>query len=106
MMNFDEFQLCIKALQNAWEFQNEMIRLANAYDGDFGICSYPDCSSELLYLLVNVMDDKYEWIEYWCYELNFGKDYHDGTITDSNAKNIKLETVRDLYDFLVANYEN
>lgn len=48
-----------------------------------------------------------EWygdIDYFCYELNFGKDYKEGYVTDTDGTNIDLSTSDKLYDYLVADY--
>ena len=43
------------------------------------------------------------WIEYFMYELNFGKKYKKGMIKDKNDKNINLSNSDKLYDFLLLN---
>lgn len=45
---------------------------------------------------------KDSWIEYFIYELNFGKSYKDGDITNEDGTPIDLSTVDKLYDFLIS----
>lgn len=47
--------------------------------------------------------DKDEWIEYFCFELNFGKKWEPGLIRDDNGLDIVLQTPEDLYDLLQHN---
>ena len=63
----------------------------------------------ILDLLNQIMDvpTTKEWggdIDYFCYELNFGKDYKDGSVTDSDGTIINMGTPEDLYDYLVKDY--
>ncbi len=52
-------------------------------------------------LLEKIMkDEKTQWISYWYFDLNQGKEYKKGKITDKKGKNIKLETLSDLYNLL------
>ena len=41
-----------------------------------------------------------DWISYWIYELECGKKYRKGTITDKDGKEIKLRTAEDLYELI------
>lgn len=65
-------------------------------------------SVELERMLVKLCDDENDWIGYWLWELDFGKKYQDGMITDLNERgetiNVKLETINDLWNLLVKNY--
>ena len=45
-------------------------------------------------------DKKNSWIEYFIYELDFGKKYKEGSIK-LNDKNIDLSDSEKLYDFLI-----
>lgn len=43
---------------------------------------------------------KHSWIEYYCWELNFGKEYKDGCATRKDGTNIDLSDAGKLYDYL------
>lgn len=45
-------------------------------------------------------DHKDSWIEYYIYDLEFGKLYHEGCVTD-NGTNIDLSNSDKLYEYLV-----
>lgn len=65
---------------------------------------FTDCRmiDYLLYLLEDEFNDRENgWIGYWIYELDFGKNWYPGCIT--NEKDIKLQTKEDLYNFLIDN---
>jgi len=42
----------------------------------------------------------YDWIEYWLYDLNCGKDYKKNYVTDKKGKNVPLKTLSDLYNLI------
>jgi hypothetical protein len=46
------------------------------------------------------LNDKDDWIAYWLYELNCGKNAKNGTVKDKNGKNIPIKTLSDLYDLM------
>ena len=63
----------------------------------------PDCCYGLQKTLEKMFCDEeiMSNIEYFVYELDFGKYYVDGMIQDGDGNNIKMSTIRDLYDSLV-----
>ena len=62
--------------------------------------------------LVNVLKDAFNdnddyggMIEYFIYDLEFGKQWEPGVVTDENNKDIKMQTPEELYDYLVDRLE-
>ena len=49
------------------------------------------------------MRDQYEYIDYFIYELDYGRKYEAGMITDENGQDIDLHTPELLYDFISNN---
>ena len=57
---------------------------------------------KLLEILMNDSDDGYgSNISYFIYELDYGRKYEPGMITDENDREIDLSTAEKLYDYLV-----
>lgn len=53
-------------------------------------------------LLSYVFDDEeMDDIGYFCYELDFGKKWHEGMVLDENGNDIPLKDASDLYDLLL-----
>ena len=53
-------------------------------------------------LLSYVFDDEeMDDIGYFCYELDFGKKWHEGMFLDENGNDIPLKDASDLYDLLL-----
>jgi len=53
--------------------------------------------------LHNEFDDKDDWISYYVYELDFGKDWTEECCKDSDGVIIDLSSSDKLYDFLIEN---
>lgn len=56
-------------------------------------------------LLKKLMYDRYEWIEYFIYELDYGRSYEPGMITEADGTEIDLSSAEKLYNYLIAEYE-
>lgn len=95
------FTDCIKALQNKWDMLCEMDILLTKYQCDssiFGLNNGPEVM--LGKLLEAVCEDKGNWISYFCYELDFGRDWEPGDVEDKDGKDIPLGTIDDLYNLV------
>lgn len=102
VLTLEEFQSVMDEWYKVRQYQDEMNTLLRKH-GDGFLCM-PDCSWALQYALETMFcDDKEAMsnIEYFVYELDFGKKYYDGMITDSEGNYIKMATVEDLYNVLM-----
>jgi len=55
--------------------------------------------------LIDIFNDKGEWIPYFIYDLDFGKEWTKDCCS-SDGKSIDISTVDKLYDFLIKNMED
>lgn len=80
------------------------IILSNDHTSNYDNSSIVEGFINLLETLTNDVkhEDGYSWIEYFIYELDFGKKYEEGKVT-SYGENVKLKTASDLYAFLIKN---
>lgn len=85
-----------------FDFTNEMNELFDKYKMDGNIYP-PMCTETVIDLLECIFNDKNQWIRYWTWELDFGKDYEDGDVKDKDGSVIPLETAENLYDLLIEN---
>ena len=100
----DEFVDAINDVESVFKYQeglNNYFRKNNVE----GYIFQPDCSSTALRLLHIIFGeaDKDKWIEYFCFELNFGRKWESGMITEKDGTDIILKTPEDLYDLLQKN---
>lgn len=98
MLDFKTFAKYIEKLKLNNDFDTDISNVAAKYNLYWLGIDKPDCSQELLELLRMIMEDEEDdWIGYFCYELDFGRDYKEGSITDADGEDIQLATVKDLY---------
>lgn len=95
------FNEIMESVKNTYKYQEGL----NDYFSKNGVDGYiyqPDCVDTTMKLLHNIFGekDKNEWISYFCFELDFGKKYKDGSIKDEFGKDITLATFDDLYTLL------
>ena len=69
-------------------------------DPDFGGFYVSKLNNILFNTLKIIFEDKNDWIGYYVYELDWGKNWKKGTITEK-GKDVKLKTTSDLYNILV-----
>lgn len=101
----EKFIEIINAAKNQFSFEDDLNNLLGKYNCDGYVCM-PTLLEQVVFLLECIFKDKYHWIDYYCYELEFGKKWKKGMITDSDGKDVKLETAEDLYDFITKECAN
>ena len=82
---------------------NEKARQLNdAVISDFFNASSLSISHEtiVIELLENIFEE-WDVLSWWIYELDYGRKYTDGCISDKNGNVIDLSTAEKLYDYLV-----
>ena len=94
----------LRALQHQYEHDRKWGEtLASLFPDErmFGIYDNSKVNNALLHILQLEMNDagKYSWIEYFCYELDFGSKYTEGCASQY-GKNIDLSSPESLYDYL------
>lgn len=104
IMSKESFCEVMGAYKTMFDFTDEMNELFDKYKMDGNIYP-PMCTETVIDLLEFIFNDKNQWIKYWIFELNFGKDYEDGWVKQKDGTIIPLKTVEDLYDLLVKNME-
>ncbi|MCD7996390.1 MAG: hypothetical protein LUH21_04065 [Clostridiales bacterium] len=101
-MNRELFIEIISDIQKTYDYQENL----NSFLHEHGVEGYlfqPDCipsTIKLLHVIFKV-EDKDEWISYFCFELNFGRKWKSGMVKDENGKDILMDSPGALYDFLL-----
>lgn len=97
------FKEIMKEIQKTYDYQEGLNKYFEKNDVD-GYLYQPDCMSATIKLLHIIFEERDvdEWISYFCFDLNFGRKYKEGMVTDENGTNISLVTIDDLYDLLTA----
>lgn len=95
------FKEVVEEIQKSYDYQEGLNRFFEKNNVD-GYIYQPDCMCAAIKLLHSIFnkEDKDEWINYFCFELNFGRKYKEGLVSDKDGKNIPLETIDNLYNLL------
>lgn len=100
-ISYEDFFDCISKIKDHCNKLNQYSKILNF---DF-VQDMQNVVDQLEYVLTKLCDDEEcGWISYWMWELDFGKKYYDGSVTDQDGEPIKLETIKDLWDMLEKNY--
>lgn len=99
----DRKQFCelLKAMEDIDKKQNKICSVLEETCDDSSLF-LPSMNGKIISYLTECFHDKSEWIWYFIYDLNYGKDWTPGTITLS-GKDCRLNTYDDLYDLLIEN---
>lgn len=104
----EQFVKVIDKLREQWDFQDEVGDVFYSYH-----CMAPefpdsyDVVIDILNVMFGVETDR-NWngdIDYFCMELNFGRSYKPGSITE-NGNEIDFSSAEKLYDYLVEGMRN
>lgn len=101
MIDKEQFINAISDVESVYRYQEGLNNYFRKNNVD-GYIFQPDCSSTVIGLLHNILGemDKDGWIDYFCFELDFGKKWKEGTITEKDGTDIVLKTAEDLYNLL------
>ena len=104
-----EFADILNRLREASDLQKQVDQLfrnsRESIENDFCNAAALQISHESLtvFLLKKILHDKYDYIDYFIYELDYGRKYEAGMITDENGQDIDIHTPDLLYDFISNN---
>ena len=105
-MNKELFVNTINKMEELYEEQELFSNVLKKIDNDFGGCLIHNKTITLLEdLLKKLVNDKYDYISYYLWELDFGKEYKDGVITEADGSIIKLSNPEELYDLIISEQE-
>ena len=105
-MNKELFVNTINEMEKLYKEQELFNDVLKKIDNDFGGCLIHNKTITLLEdLLKKLVNDKYDYISYYLWELDFGKEYKDGVITEADGSIIKLSNPEELYDLIMREQE-
>ena len=90
----------IKKMHSVEDDINDIFRRNNM---EFSSVSYCEYENELFELLSDCMNDTGNWICWWIYDMNCGRDVENGVLVaeEEDGREIDLTTPEKLYDYLV-----
>ena len=101
ILSESEFVTTMTSLQNFWDFENELNELIYSRCND-GYVFLPENISTTVKVLEKMFnDEENNWIDYFIWDLCFGRKWHPGMITNADGSDCKLNTPQDLYKLLM-----
>ena len=105
-MDKELFVYIINKMYELYQEQEIFNKVLKTIDSDFGGCLIHNKTISLLEeVLKKLVNDKYDYIGYYLWELDFGKEYKDGVITEADGSIIKLSNPEELYDLIISEQE-
>lgn len=98
-MTLQDFERYMKDIKRSYEYSEKLNDFLRE-NADDGYVFQPDCIDTAVNLLSFIFGDEAGWIEYFVFELEFGKRYEDGMVINQDGSNISLASTEDLYKFL------
>ncbi len=102
----EEFIRIMKRLEETEKTKNEIDKIikesTDCIISDFtNAGSLMICHEDIVIRLLEIMFNDEDTISWWIYDLEYGKKYKDGCITEKDGTIIDVSTAEKLYDFLV-----
>lgn len=97
-----DFIEIMEELKISNDYQDGLNKYFRAHRAE-GFLHQPDCmcaAIKLLHIILGELD-KDEWIDYFCFELDFGRKWKKGAVVIDNKSDICLKTAEDLYNYLI-----
>lgn len=100
-MSKDLFVEAMNFLEKLYREEEQFNSALKAIDDEFGggyihnktLSFVPD-------LLKTLVNDQYDYISYYMWEIDFGQEYYDGCITEQDGAIVHLRNAEDLYDLI------
>lgn len=103
-LSFEDFKRHIKDIQLMSELQDKIDDAKHIFNKsetkEVFHFYFPTGTDNIIELLAMLTNDKNEWIDYWIYELDFGKRADELKCTDGNGNKIPMNTIEDLWAVL------
>lgn len=102
-MNKELFIKVVNQIEELNNEQEEFNSILHKIDNEFGGGLIHNKSIDFLTnLLKELINDTNDWISYYMWEIDFGKKYYDGCVTESDGTNISLRNAEDLYNLIIS----
>lgn len=100
MIKKKNFVDLMMAIQKHDEFENAINKVFRDYDCDSSIMCC-DLEGAIVRFLQNEFEDDDDWIGYFCYDMNYLKDFEIGNIILKDGTMPNIDTWEKAYDFLI-----
>lgn len=105
----EEFVSVIERMKAISDFEGELYEMYYHFAGDASAPVHPSLDSELIGVLNRMFcqaeEEWYTDIEYFIYELDYGRDWEPGKVIQ-DGKDIDISDAGKLYDYLMSQIED
>ena len=106
MISLKQFTTFIEGIDKFYKREEQLNRAFGEFNTSYTIVEFcPEIVDSILQFLKEVFEDEDDWIGYWIYELEMGNRKDLGCFYKT-GESIKLDTIEDLFNFLLENMEN
>lgn len=99
-MKKEKLKKYLESIKKITEQESKLDDVLREISPDFGGYSNELAIDTLLNMMKDLAKDESEWIDYFIFELDWGKSYKDGMVTDENGENIPLATIDDVLNII------
>lgn len=103
-LTFCSFNKYLTKIRSILDFDEDVTNLFSKFGRECGYYeatfAYPHMADDCVKLLQILTKDEGDWIGYYVYELDFGRNYKPGDVKDDKGNNIPLQTTEDLWNIL------
>lgn len=108
IISYEEFERYIDSIQMVFNVENSLMAISSdvrAKSKNEFTLYFPSLITEVIELLEKAVDDKDDWISYFIFELDFGKQNDILQVKDSDGNIIPLRTTKDLWNIIKTTQE-
>jgi hypothetical protein len=103
-MEYKTFESLMKRLLKLRRDEEKLNKALKAFEPDSGYFSLGRIETLIVDAIKAGMNDSFDDISWWLYDMNEGKNTKKDSITTKDGKNIPCKTLKDLYNLI--KYDN
>lgn len=100
-INREDFKKYMEEVIRLTGLEDRVSDVLQEFNNDFNRLFFSPYQTLISKILKDAMDDGFGWIDYWVYDLNYGKESKILVVKDGNGEIVPLKTIDDLYDLLI-----
>lgn len=103
LITYEEFNRYIESIKMVQDVENKLMGISSdvrAKSKSEFVLYYPSLITEVIELLGKIVGDKNNWIDYYIWDLDFGKQSDFLQVNDADGNTIPLNTTKDLWDII------
>lgn len=98
-ISINPLKIGINAIKKSHKNQENWQKTFNEmFNGHFVPTYCNELEIAIIEILKTIYNDKCT-LDWWIYEMDFGKNCHKGSMSDENGNNIPMKTINDVYNF-------